>query len=160
MARQADQFGLALQAVRHALRLTQDVLGARLGVSRTTLTRWEIRNELPPIGQRKHLATSFPDAPSELRAALVRTLELDEQFVASLGPPRPAPSPPAPPTLPPGALDGAFLELCESVDVPPARLRAGLAEFLRRAEATGVTLEGTRAQLQPAPKAARKTPTR
>ncbi|HEY3821584.1 MAG TPA: helix-turn-helix transcriptional regulator [Polyangiaceae bacterium] len=160
MARRGDAFGFALQAVRGALRLTQDGLGARLGVSRSTLTRWEIHDELPPIGQRKHIATSFPDVPSELRAALIRSLALDDAFVASLDPPRAPPSPPASPALPPGALDGAFLELCESADVPPARLRAGLIAFLLRAEATGLTLEGARAQLHPAAKAAKKTPPR
>jgi transcriptional regulator with XRE-family HTH domain len=141
MRRRSTGFGVALRAVRAALGLSQDVLGARLGVSRRTLTRWECHDELPPVGQRKHIATSFQDAPYELRAALVRSLALGDGFVASFVAPRPAP-PPA------GAdLDGAFLELCERVDVAPGRLRAGLVEFLRRAEASGLSLQTTRARL-------------
>ena len=142
MGKRATSFGSALSAVRNALGLSQDVFGARLGVSRRTLTRWEIHNELPPVGQRKHIATSFPDAPVELRAALVRSLELGERFVVSFAAPRAAP--PAP-----GTLDGAFLELCERVDVAPGRLRGALVGFLRRAEASGLSLEETRAQLEP-----------
>jgi DNA-binding XRE family transcriptional regulator len=153
MRKKAAGFGLALQGVRSALRLSQDAFGARLGVSRRTLTRWEIHDELPPVGQRKHIATSFPDVPFELRAALIRSLALDDAFVAPLiAPPAPhVPSPaPAPALhLPPGALDGAFLDLCERVGVAPGPLRAALVEFLRRAEASGLSLQATRAQLEP-----------
>jgi transcriptional regulator with XRE-family HTH domain len=143
MGKRTGGFGLALQALRAALGLSQDSFGARLGVSRRTLTRWEIHDELPPVGQRKHIATSFPEAPAELRAALVRSLRLDEGFVASLAAPQQAPTPAV------GALDGAFLELCERVDVAPGRLLAGLIEFLKRAEASGLSLQATRAQLEP-----------
>jgi transcriptional regulator with XRE-family HTH domain len=151
MGRRSVGFGAALQAVRAALGLSQDVFGARLGVSRRTLTRWEIHDELPPVGQRKHIATSFPNAPPELRAALVRSLGLDDAFVASLAAPRQTPSAPA-------DLDGAFLDLCERVDVAPGRLRVGLVDFLRRAEASGFSLEEARARLEPKP--ARNTPRR
>jgi transcriptional regulator with XRE-family HTH domain len=143
MGRRSTGFGKALRAVRAALGLSQDVLGARLGVSRRTLTRWEIHDELPPIGQRKHIATSFPDAPHELRVALVRSLALGDAFVAPLVAPPPAPAAAA------VDLDGAFLELCERVDVAPGRLRAGLVSFLRRAEASGLSLQATRAHLEP-----------
>lgn len=144
-------FGLSLRAVRAALGMSQDVFGARLGVSRRTLTRWEIYDELPPVGQRKHIATSFPDAPAELRAALVRSLELGDGFVVSFAPP-PAPSPaPSSSPSPAYALDGAFLELCERADVAPGRLRAALVEFLRRAEASGLSLQAMRTGLEPRP---------
>ena len=129
MRKRSEDFGLALRRVREALHLPQDAFGARLGVSRRTLTRWEAHGELPPIGQRKHLATSVPDVPSELRAALVRSLGLDDSFVAAVAAPRP---------------DGAFLELSERLDVPPARLRPALVEFLRRVEAMGLSLPATR----------------
>jgi len=70
----------------------------------------------------------------------------------SFGAPRPAPpAAPAPPQ-PAGALDGAFLELCERADVAPGRLRPGLVEFLRRAEASGFSLEAVRGQLEPKPR--------
>jgi hypothetical protein len=46
-------------------------------------------------------------------------------------------------------VDGAFLELCEGADVAPGRLRAGLVAFLRRVEASGLTLPATRAKLEP-----------
>jgi transcriptional regulator with XRE-family HTH domain len=152
MVRRSATFGSALRAVRAALGLSQDAFGARLGVSRRTLTRWEIYAELPPIGQRKHIATSFPDAPVELRAALVGSLELPGGFVVSFGAPPPA-------TLPPPdavALGGAFLELCERVEVAPGRMRAGLLDFLRRAEASGFSLQTACAQLEPRAKARRE----
>lgn len=142
MTKRSTRFGAALSAVRNALGLSQDVFGARLGVSRRTITRWEIHNELPPVGQRKHIATSFPDAPVELRAALVRSLELGDRFVVSFAAPRAAP--PAP-----GTLDGAFLELCERVDVAPGRVRGPLVAFLRRLDANGLSLEAACAQLEP-----------
>jgi DNA-binding XRE family transcriptional regulator len=148
MGKRSTGFGLALQAVRAALGLPQDVFGARLGVSRRTLTRWEVHDELPPVGQRKHIATSFPDVAPELRATLVRSLQLDDRFVSSLAAPGPARSPAAP-TAPAAALDGAFLQLCERVDLAPGRLRGALAEFLRRAEAMGLSLQATCAELEP-----------
>ncbi len=141
-ARRSAGFGLALYAVRAALELSQDSFGARLGVSRRTLTRWEFHDELPPVGQRKHIATSFPDAPADLRAALVRSLQLDAGFVESLSAPVVAAAP-----LP--ALDAALLALCERADVAPGRMRVALVEFLRTAEAMGLSLEATRAALEP-----------
>src|SRR5579859_3938939 len=149
MAKRSATFGSALRAIRAALGLSQDLFGARLGVSRRTLTRWEIYSELPPVGQRKHLATSFPDAPAELRAALVRSLELPDGFVVSSGTTLAAP-PTARPTQPDAAaLDGSFLELCERVEIAPGRLRAGLVDFLRSAEASGFSLPAVRAHLEP-----------
>jgi DNA-binding XRE family transcriptional regulator len=145
MPGRSEAFGSALSAVRAALGLSQGVVGARLGVSRRTLTRWEVYGELPPVGQRKHIATSFPDAPRELRAELVRSLALGDGFVVTLL------EPPLPPP-PPGALNGAFFELCERLDVGPARVRAALVEFLRRAESSGFSLAAARAQLEPAAK--------
>jgi transcriptional regulator with XRE-family HTH domain len=133
---------LALRAVRDALGLSQDAFGARIGVSRRTLTRWEIHDELPPIGQRKHIATSFPDAPAELRERLVRSLELGDAFVVSIA------HPPLSPGQVAAAVDGAFLELCERLDVAPGRLRGVLADFLRRAEASGLSLQAMRVQLE------------
>lgn len=143
MSDKGVRFGAAIRRVRDALGLSQDTFGARLGVSRRTLTRWECHDELPPVGQRKHIATSFPDAPADLVEALVRSLELGDKFVVSLSSSRPAP-----PTVA-AVVDGAFLELCERVDVAPGRLRGGLVEFLRRVEAAAVPLDVARAQLQP-----------
>ncbi|MGH7298190.1 MAG: helix-turn-helix domain-containing protein [Polyangiaceae bacterium] len=157
MGQQAPSFGMALCAVRQALGMSQDVFGARLGVSRRTLTRWEAHDELPSVAQRKHLATSFPDVPVELRAALVRSLGLGEGFVASMAGSQHAASPPAAVVDAASAaaiVDGAFLELCEAVDVAPGRLRAGLVAFLRRIEASGVSLPEARARLAPKPTAA------
>jgi DNA-binding XRE family transcriptional regulator len=146
MTKRPVGFGLALQAVRAALGLSQDEFGARLGVTRRTLTRWEIHDQLPPVAQRKHIATSFPDAPPEPRAMLIRSLQLDEAFVASLA----AQSAATPMSAPSSAagLDGAFLQLCERVDVAPGRVRGALVEFLRRAAASGLSLQMTCAELE------------
>jgi hypothetical protein len=74
--------------------------------------RWEVYGELPPIGQRKHIATSFPDAPVALRAALVQSLPLGDRFVVSFDAPAPVPTTPVPTTPQQAAeVDGAFLEL-------------------------------------------------
>lgn len=148
MSRTSGSFGIALRAVREALGEPQDVFGARLGVSRRTITRWEIHDELPPVGQRKHIATSFPDAPAELRAALVRTLGLGGAFVASVVAPPPALTAPAPPPAA-ASLDSALLALCERADVAPGRLRGPLVEFLERVEVMGLSLPSVRAHLQP-----------
>ena len=145
--KRSHTFGVTLRQIRDALRLTQPELGARLGVSQRTITRWEVHGDLPPLGQRKHLATSFPDVPHALRAALARSLELDEAFVAGhAAPPAPAPVAQAPS---PGALDGAFLELAERIGVAPGPLRAALVDFLRRAEAMGLTVQATRGLMEP-----------
>jgi transcriptional regulator with XRE-family HTH domain len=161
MEDRSASFGVALSAVRAALKLSQDDFGARLGVSRRTLSRWEIHDELPPVGQRKHIATSFPDAPADLRAALVRSLELDARFVASLLPPAPTPAPALATAPPPAAaLDSALLALCERADVPPGRMRTALVEFLRGAEATGLSLPAIRAALEPRAGASPVRPTR
>jgi len=133
----------SLMALRVALRLSKTELGARLGVSRKTIARWENDGEMPPIGQRKHVATSFPDAPPHLHAALVRALGLDPSFAASLAPSSPAPSNAA------SVVDGAFLALCERADASPVRMRAALLDFLRRAEEGGLSLASTRALLEP-----------
>jgi transcriptional regulator with XRE-family HTH domain len=148
MGKRAAGFGLALQRVRSALGLSQDAFGARLGVSRRTLTRWEIHEELPPLPQRKHIATSFPDVAADLRAALARSLQLDDAFVASLSAPTPVATVPAA-VVEGGAVDAAFLELCERLELPPGRLRTPLAEFVRRAEASGLSLATIRARLEP-----------
>jgi hypothetical protein len=123
-------------------------------VSRRTLTRWECHDELPPLAQRRHLATSFPDVSAELRDALIASLELDERSVASLFAPPRAPSPGGVASGPPAlgfdaaaVFDGAFFELCDGLDVAPGRLRAGLAVFLARIGASGVSLEQARARL-------------
>jgi hypothetical protein len=49
-------------------------------------------------------------------------------------------------------VDGAFLELCESAEIAPGRLRGALVAFLRRVEASGLLLAATRAHLEPKPK--------
>jgi transcriptional regulator with XRE-family HTH domain len=156
MGRSTVSFGTTLSRVRSSLGLSQDDFGARLGVSRRTLTRWECHDELPPVGQRKHLATSFPDVPAALRAALVQTLGLDARFVATLDPPPPALAPALSPAAQvASAVDGAFLELCEGVDVAPGRLRSGLVAFLRRLEASGLSLDAVRSRLEPPSRARR-----
>jgi DNA-binding XRE family transcriptional regulator len=145
VARQPVRWGLGLVSLRSVMHWTQDQLGARLGVSRRTLTRWEIHHELPPIGVRKHIVTSLPDAPVELRDRLVRMLGLGDEFLAAAvaapaGPPQPPPAP--------QLLDGALLDLCERIDVAPGTVRPAVIEFLRRAEASGFSLETTRTALE------------
>ena len=62
--------------------------------------------------------------------------------------PSSAPSPAAaPPSV--ASLDGALLELCERVDVAPGGMRVALVEFLRRAEAAGLSVPAIRAALEP-----------
>ena len=146
MGKRSAGFGACLRAARAALGLSQEDLGARLGVSRRTLTRWEVYDALPPVGQRKHIATSFVDAPPELRAALVRSLGLGDGFDATLAASDPAGAAPVPAAA---VLDGAFLGLCERIDVAPGRLRSALVDFLRRSEAAGLSLEAVRRALEP-----------
>ena len=139
MARGRGSFAQSMCDVRSAMGWTQDQMGGRLGVSRRTLTRWECHDELPPIGVRKHIATALWDAPANLRMALVRALGLDDAFVEAVIAPRAVPAPPPPPPAP-ELIDGAFLELCERANVAPGQLRAALADFLRRADASGFSM--------------------
>jgi DNA-binding XRE family transcriptional regulator len=137
------EFGLTLRRVRDALRLSQPEFGARLGVSRRTLTRWECHDELPPPPRRLHVALSFPDVPVELRVRLARSMGIDEALVAPPPAPAPAGVGAGAPRLPrsaadAAAVDSAFLALCERADVAPGRLRAALAAFLERAGAAGL----------------------
>jgi transcriptional regulator with XRE-family HTH domain len=143
MSKRNADFGSSLTALRVALRLSKSELAARLRVSSKTIGRWENDGEMPPLAQRKHLASSFSDAPSHLHAALVDALELDPSFAASLAPSSPASSSAA------SVVDGALLALCERADVSPARMRAVLADFLRRIEQAGLSLASTRALLEP-----------
>ncbi len=148
MGKRQESFGVALAAVRGALEQSQTQFGARFGVSRRTLTRWEAHDELPPEPMRKHIATSIPDAPAELREALVRSMGLGGAFLALAAPAPAATAPAAVASVDPAALDGAYLDLCERAEVPPGRLRRPLVEFLRRAEASGLSLAATRTVLE------------
>jgi transcriptional regulator with XRE-family HTH domain len=134
MSKTNEAFGTALANLRHALHLSQDELGARLGVSRRTLTRWEVHGELPPIGQRKHLATAFPDAPPKLVADLIRTLGLGAEFAVRI----PGASSP---NVDPALVDEAFFSMAEQLDIGPKRLREALIAFLGRLREGGLTID-------------------
>jgi transcriptional regulator with XRE-family HTH domain len=154
--RKSKRFAAAFNAARTALGLSQREIGLRLGVARRTLTRWEIDGDLPPLGQRKHIATSFADAPAEVRAALVASLELDEAFVLSLAVPERERAPAG------HDLNGALLAICEQLDVSPGRVRAALLDFLGRLDAMGLSVQAVRASLsqgspRPPRAAARRT---
>ena len=137
-----EKFGVALLALRESLGLAQEAFGSRIGVSRRTLTRWEAHGELPPVAQRKHIATAFPEAPAELRAALVASLDLGGDFEAMVAGPgslEPAPD----------ALDSALLAMAEQLDMGPGRLRGALLGFLRRVQESGLPIEAACALIGP-----------
>jgi transcriptional regulator with XRE-family HTH domain len=140
--KQSEKFRRALAQLRGGMRLTQDELGGRLGVTRWTLTRWETRGELPPLAQQKHLLTVLADAPDDLYNALVDSLEVDQSFKALVT--RRASAGKAS-----GTVDSALLAMAEELDVSPVRLRRSLGAFLRCVHECGLSLESARALVGP-----------
>jgi transcriptional regulator with XRE-family HTH domain len=148
MPPRSKAFAQALRSVRKSLGESQDTFGARLDVARRTLTRWEIRGELPPMAQRKHLATVLGDVRRDLQDELLESLELGDEFAALVSERAPDTQPRDPAAALAG-VDAAVLAMAEELDVGPRKLRAALTRLLVRLEAAGLSLAAARGVVDP-----------
>jgi DNA-binding XRE family transcriptional regulator len=142
--RKSRAFAIALRALRDSLDESQGTFGARLGVTQRTMTRWEVDGELPPLAQRKHLATVLGGARPDLVAPLHAALGLPADFVQMLAPAPMASAAPVSTDAARAALDTAVATMAEDLDVGPRKLRAAVVELLRCLQETGLPLEAAR----------------
>jgi DNA-binding XRE family transcriptional regulator len=152
-----DSIGLLLMTARSTLGLTQEQLGALLGVSRRTSGRWERRQSIPAPHNLHALARAVhphdPPLASRIAAEAGATL-------ASLGlespPPPPAPAPPPPRPYPPVALlvESVVCAAAEALDAKPPAVRQVLQAAFHRARAMALSVEDIDDVLTPPPAAA------
>jgi len=57
---------LRIRRLREALDLTQEQLGAKLGVGKSAVCHWERGRRLPPAGEIKRLATALKTTVARL----------------------------------------------------------------------------------------------
>jgi transcriptional regulator with XRE-family HTH domain len=130
--------GIAIAAARMELRWTQEELGRHLGVSEKTISRWELGEVKPRIGDRPRLvealAAASPQAIAQMRAAF--------GMAAAAAPA--APQAHAHARL---ALEAALFALAEAADCSPRAVRAGAFAFLSHLELSGIRVEDARALL-------------
>jgi transcriptional regulator with XRE-family HTH domain len=169
-ARRAEtlNFRVAVRQLRTKMGWTQTQLGARLSVSRRTLSHWENGFWLPPFKQRLHVVLALREAPPEyvleiadalgvsldpLVKPLLQTFEdaLDASIDAEQGviaqPPVAvvaAPEPPRPrpaPTDLRAAVDAVVREVADALDARPNAVRAAIVATLQACRALGANLD-------------------
>jgi DNA-binding XRE family transcriptional regulator len=128
---------------QHALGLTQETLGELLGVSRTTMNRWQggrvgrlIPSHLVTLAGK--LVPADLDLASELAVHHNETLET-LGLVARAPPPVPAVV--APRVALPHLVDSVVCAAADAVSQPPAALRPSLIAALERAQAVGLSVD-------------------
>jgi transcriptional regulator with XRE-family HTH domain len=132
--------GALLGRARLALHESQTDFGARFGVSKRTIIRWEAAASVPfDLATVRALAQAVyprdPEVASEIAAEAGHTL-------ASFGiAPAVAPSP--------ERMDRVVLAAAEAADVSPVTIRRALTAALDRATSLGLSLDEMRATLAP-----------
>ena len=130
----------ALVACREKHRLTQEEMGAELGISRKTYHLFESSAWLPPDRERAHFVKRLYDLDPAAAQTFVGVLgETLEQYVLAL----PSPGPRAAPLDPKHAklaFDAALYATAEAFEMSPKALRPMAAELLARLAESGVTL--------------------
>lgn len=129
---------------QHALGLTQETLGALLGVSRTTMNRWQggrVGGRLIP----SHLVTLAGKlVPADLDLASELAVHHDETLetlgLVARAPP-PVPAVVAPRVALPHLVDSVVCAAADAVSQPPAALRPSLIAALERAQAVGLSVD-------------------
>jgi transcriptional regulator with XRE-family HTH domain len=164
---EARAFAGALLALRGHMEWTQAQLGARLGVSRRTLTNWECGYWLPPHKQRVHIVLALKEAPpahilnvanglgvsanpaaSFLLKEFEYALEHEDDDEDALAPvPRPTPE-----ELKVIA-DAIVREGADALDVRPSDLRGVMVKLLDACAAKGAALKDVLAAATPKVKA-------
>jgi transcriptional regulator with XRE-family HTH domain len=159
---EANAFAIALRRLRDEMSWSQDALGARLGVSRRTLTSWECGYWLPPHKQRVQIVLSLKEAPPGHVLDLADGLGVSsdpaaafllEEFRQALNEDEaePSPDPPAPARPRPSpeqlraATDAVVREAADVLDARPNDLRALVVRVLAVCGELGATLEEARA---------------
>jgi len=128
---------------QHTLGLTQETLGELLGVSRTTMNRWQRsggRELLPSqlVTLTGKLVPEDRDLASELAAHHNETLET--LGLVAPAPPT-APAVVAPRVALPHLVDSVVCAAADAVSQPPAALRPSLIAALERAQAVGLSVD-------------------
>ena len=139
-----------------ALVLTQETLGALLGVSRRTMTRWQGGGHHPSIQQwavlARHVYAVKPALAAEIAAEMGETL-VSLGIVAPPAPPEPGPVVPEGPTRPvtPTAalVDSIVCAAAEAVATTPQSMRPALLAAFDRAAVVSLSIDEIRASLRP-----------
>ena len=164
------RFRGAVQLLRRKLKINQESLARRLGISQRTLSNWENGYWLPPFKQRLHVVLALREMPPEyvleiadalgvasdpavapLLQPFRDALEPDSVEEVALQPP-PPPAPPPPPR--PSAeevrakLDGIVREGADAMNVAANDLRAVMKRALEAAEELGATLEDVKGAVE------------
>jgi hypothetical protein len=150
---------------RDEVKWTQDDLGARLGVSRRTVSNWENGYWLPPFKQRLHVVLALRDAPPGFVLTIADALGVSvdpavapllQPFRDALDPPAPVapplpPPPPEPPRVRPepahlrAAVDAVVRDAADAMNVAANELRAAVGRALAACAELGATVEETQA---------------
>jgi transcriptional regulator with XRE-family HTH domain len=166
---ETDRFRIAVLRLRAEKKWTQGQLGAKLGVSKRTLSHWECGHWLPPFKQRVHLVLSLHELPPEhvleiadglgvsLHPAVEPLLkpyrdalygESEDESPPPVAAPPPEPPPPRPsPEQVRAALDAVVRDAADGMNVLANDLRATIDRALAASEALGGTLADTREAL-------------
>jgi DNA-binding XRE family transcriptional regulator len=139
----------------------QDVLAARLGISRRTLSHWETGHWLPPIKLRPHIVLALRNAPPEYVLEMADSLGVSvtpgtesmlQPFRDALEADQAEPAPPVPPPrVPPnpvvlrGAVDDVLRDAADEMNVSANELRAVLVRTLAACADQQATLEEAQA---------------
>jgi transcriptional regulator with XRE-family HTH domain len=138
----------AIRDARLTVRLTQQQLGARIGLKGRAIYRWERDDNAPRRRHRRALVTMIqaidPAAASRLQAVF-ESHERNRKGVVL-----PEPAPPPTPAEPTGAvaLELAIFAMADELDLPPRRLRAALAKLLARVAEAGFSLDSARQHVE------------
>jgi transcriptional regulator with XRE-family HTH domain len=143
-----------------ALGLTQEQVGARLGASRRTVSRWIGHQSSPTIDHLTTLARIVHSTDAALAAQLaaeagqtLQSLGLVQPMPRFEPPPAASPHPPAPPprAVPPVALlvESIVCAAAETLQVAPSGVREALRSAFARARGLGLTVEEVDAALSP-----------
>jgi transcriptional regulator with XRE-family HTH domain len=129
------KIGAVLAAGRRQLRLTQDEVGAHLGVSGRTIHRWETDQRRPRPRELPHLLRRLHELSPPLAARLASATGVALEAAGI------APAVSASDVAQRNALDAAICAAAEELDVSPRRLRPGVAALLARLREARVSIE-------------------
>jgi transcriptional regulator with XRE-family HTH domain len=138
----------AIRDARLTVRLTQQQLGARIGLKGRAIYRWERDDSAPRRRHRRALVTMIqaldPAAASTLQAVFESHERKRKGVVVA------APAPPPAPAQPTGAvaLELAIFALADELDLAPRRLRAALVKLFARLTEAGFSLDSARQQVE------------
>jgi transcriptional regulator with XRE-family HTH domain len=151
VSRNLPPIALGIAKARRLVGLAQRELGARVGVSGRSVSRWETGHWEPHRAQRLSLLKVF----AELPPPMVRELTVLLSGVDP-GPPAPAAAPAPEPVDVRALVDRLVLSAADQLDVGPRSLRAALATMLGSLDRAQIALPAVLAALAPAAPSAKK----